>query len=163
MTSETSREVTPMNMVTSPPKPTTTTTLGTPSTTTSTKSPTSEALSNIFLLRPRPVMWWPQLLPWHYTPSIHYQPPNHHQQSGSFFKLPAYPLHQFHHPSQPHRLPLRQVSQPKHPLKNSSPSQPAPKTEQKTSQTPLTPASTTPLYLSTWLLPSHLLYKYTSH
>ena len=67
--------------------------------------------------------------------------PWHHQAHNPLFPLSP------HHHSPPLRFPPRYASPPR-----------APSQEKHR-----VPASTTPLYLSTWLLPSHLLYKYTNH
>ena len=131
----TTSKVTTVVKESSSPKLTTTTTTATPVTTTMSTSSTATAF-----VPHRAVMWWPSLLPWHLQPSRPLFPfPIYHHR-------PPYPLPPFRFPPSHASLPLQQ------PQQNRDPSQQA-----------RVPASTTPLYLSTWLLPSHLLYKYTKH
>ena len=133
----TTSKVTTVVKESSPPKLTTTTTTATPVTTT--MSTSSTATGPAFVPH-RAVMWWPSLLPWHLQPSRPLFPfPIYHHR-------PPYPLPPFRFPPSHASPPLQQ------PQQNRDPSQQA-----------RVPASTTPLYLSTWLLPSHLLYKYTKH
>ena len=132
----TTSKVTTVVKESSSPKLTTTTTTATPVTTT--MSTSSTATGPAFVPH-RAVMWWPSLLPWHLQPSRPLFPfPIYHR--------PPYPLPPFRFPPSHASPPLQQ------PQQNLDPPQQA-----------RVPASTTPLYLSTWLLPSHLLYKYTKH
>ena len=146
VTTTTAKVTTAVKQASLPKLTTTSTTVTTAATTETTISTTSQASAKVpaqVLVPHRAVMWWPSLLPWHLQPS------------SPHFPLPFYPQHRIPYPYPPVPFLPRYASPP--------PPRPPLQQKYKPSQQPRVPASTTPLYLSTWLLPSHLLYKYTKH